>query len=165
MENEQEPVKNNNPNYKTRRQLQEELLASETKFSELMARVAALESAKAPASSTQEIISALREDRETEQSAKLKRELDAAYREIEHLRRPETPTGPGIRYKGWVQAKEDSWDMTGYHHGPKDGKPGEVFMVDMPDYWPGCPFTPVLVTGSSESGLPIVAPHPEFQSH
>ena len=92
-------------------------------------------------------------------------ELRSSSEQIDHLKLPQTPTGPGIHYKGWVQAKEDSWDMTGYHFGPKEGKPGEVFQVDMPDYWPGCPFTPVIIKGTREDGLPITAPHPDFLSH
>jgi hypothetical protein len=126
----------------TRRQLQEQLDSEKSRNDALEARLAALETARP--SSAQEIVQALREDREQARSVTLEKELREAYVQIDHLKRPQTPEGPGIAYKGWVQAKEDSWDMTGYHYGPKEGKPGEVFQVDMPDYWPGCPFTPVL---------------------
>lgn len=148
----------------TRKQLLEQLDAERARNDAIMARLEALETAKA--STANEIVQALREDREVQESAALKRELAEAYRQIDHLQRPQTPDGPGIPYHGWVLAKEDSWDKTGYHFGPKDGKPGDVFMVDMPDYWPGCPFIPVIVTGTKEDGIsPIVAPHPDFQSH
>lgn len=147
----------------TRKQLQEQLDAERTRNDAIMARLEALEASKP--SSADDIVKALREDRESERSAALQRELTDAYAQIDHLKRPQTPTGPGIMYRGWVQAKEDSWDMTGYHFGPKEGKPGDVFQVDMKDYWPGCPFTPVIIKGTREDGLPIVAPHPDFQSH
>jgi len=146
----------------TRKQLLEQLDAERARNDAMEARMAKLEAAKPL--STDDIVSALREEREASRSASLQRELDEAYKQIDHLKRPETPTS-GTPYKGWVQAKEDSWDMTGYHWGPKEGKPGEVFRVDMPDYWPGCPFTPVLITGTREDGQPITAPHPDFQSH
>lgn len=146
----------------TRNQLREQLDAERARNDTMEQRLAALEAKPA---STQDIVQALREDRETERSAALQRELNEAYRQIDHLKLPQTPTGPGIPYKGWVIAKEDSWDMTGYHLGPKEGRPGEVFRVDMPDYWPGCPFTPVIITGTREDQSPITAPHPDFQSH
>src|SRR5271154_1919632 len=125
-----EPVKNNNPNYETRRQLQEKLLAEQAKYAALESRLAALETRP-----NQDIKTAIREDREEARSAALERELKAAYDQIEHLNRPQTPTGPGVHYKGWVQAKEDCWfPVGGVRHGPKDGGiPGEVFEVDMPD--------------------------------
>jgi len=146
----------------TRRQLQEQLDAERARNDAMEARLAALEAKPA---SAQDIVSAIREDRESERSAALERELTEARRQIEHLQRPQTPEGPGMPYNGWVQAKEDSWDSTGYHFGPKDGKPGDVFRVNMPDYWPGCPFTPVVISGTKEDGSPITAPHPDFQSH
>lgn len=146
----------------TRKQLHDSLEAERARNDALEARLAALE---AKPTSTQDIVAAIREDREQATNARLQLELNEAYKQIDHLKRPDTPSGPGIPYRGWVQAKEDSWDMTGYHYGPKEGKPGEVFRVDMPDYWPGCPFTPVIVTGTREDGLPIVAPNPDFQSH
>lgn len=146
----------------TRKQLLEQVEGERARNDALEARLAALEAKPA---STQDLVAAIREDREAVTGAALKRELAAAYEQIEHLKRPQTPEGPGVAYKGWVQAKEDSWDMSGYHYGPKEGKPGDVFQVDMPDYWPGCPFTPVIIKGTREDGLPITAPHPEFQSH
>jgi hypothetical protein len=147
----------------TRKQLQEQLDAERVRNDAIMARLEALESSKG--GTVDDLVKALREDRESAKSAALQKELNDAYAQIDHLKLPQTPTGPGIHYKGWVQAKEDSWDMTGYHFGPKEGKPGEVFQVDMPDYWPGCPFTPVIIKGTREDGLPITAPHPDFLSH
>ena len=148
----------------TRKQLQEQLDGERARNDALEARMAKLEAA-APVSSVDALVAALKEDRENVRSAALERELNDAYKQIDHLKRPQTPEGPGIPYKGWVRAKEDSWDMTGYHYGPKDGNPGDVFMVDMPDYWPGCPFTPVIVKGQDENGKYLTAPHPDFQSH
>jgi len=130
---------NNNPNYLTRKQLADRLAAAE-------AQIAALQAAP---------VSALEQH--------LQRELDDARKLIEALGRPQTPTGPGIAYKGAAQAKEDCWfPDTGYHYGPKDGTPGDVFQVNVTDYWPGVPYRPVIVTGTSELGRPIVEPHPDF---
>ena len=112
----------------------------------------------------------MRSDREEVLSAKLQRELDEAKKQIEHLQRPETPTS-GIPYAGYVQAREDVWDGKQIWFGPnspytkRPGR-GDVFYIEMPDYWPGCPFTPVIVTGRDPTtGQEIVAPHPDFQSH
>lgn len=153
------------PNYQTRAMLQDKLDAEKARNDALEARLAKLEAAPPTISSAQEIISALREDRQSERSAALQRELDEAYRQIDHLKRPQTPSGPGIPYSGWAQAKEDLWDGHLVRQGPKEGKPGEVFQIELPDYWPGCPFTPVIVTGQREDGSYIVKPHPDFQSH
>lgn len=147
----------------TRKQLQDQLDAERARNDAIMKRLEALET-RGP-SSADDIVKALREDRETARTEAMQRELNAAYEQIDHLKRPQTPQGPGTPYKGWVLAKEDSWDMSGYHYGPKEGKPGDVFQVDMPDYWPGCPFTPVIIKGTREDGLPITAPHPDFLSH
>jgi len=153
------------PGYKTRAMLQEELDAKNAAFADLMARVEALEAKPAVVTSVDAIVEALKQDRETVLSARLQRELDEANRQIEHLQRPQSPT-EGIPYSGYVQAKEDCWfPDQGYRRGPKDGEPGEVFQITMPDYWPGCPFTPVEIIGRDPSGRYVVKPHPDFASH
>lgn len=166
MSNEQndQDKPNNNPNYKSRRVLQEENDQLKTGLEALMARMSALEVSRGTLT-VDGIVEALKQERESALSAKLQRELDDARAQIEHLKRPETPTS-GVHYSGWVQAKEDCWfPVGGVRKGPHDGIPGEVFEVDMPDYWPGCPFTPVLVKGQDSTGQYITAPHPDFKSH
>jgi len=156
------PVEPGTPGYKSRRMLSEENDQLRTGIADMMARLEKLESSKSDPAAA--LLEALNKHSETQLSARLQRELDETRKQIEDLRRPQTPNC-GVPYCGWVQAKEDSWDLGGYRHGPKEGRPGEVFQVDMPDYWPGCPFTPVIITGTREDGLPKVEPHPDFQSH
>lgn len=155
----------NNPNYKSRKVLQEENDSLKANFAALMARIEALESAPRGATSVDDLVSALATDRENANSARLQRELNETRAQLQDLRRPTTPT-EGMPYKGWVQAKEDCWfPVGGVRKGPHDGAPGEIFEVDMPDYWPGCPFTPIIVKGKDTSGQFITAPHPDFLSH
>jgi hypothetical protein len=149
MENETEPT---TPGYKSRKVLAEELEAEKARFSALMARIEALE-AKPQAQAIAEAID----------SARLVRELAEARQQIEDLKRPQTPTS-GVRYEGLVQATQDCWDLNGYHFGPKEGKPGDVFHVSMEDYWPGCPFVPVIQKQAPD-GTAFYSPHPDFQSH
>jgi hypothetical protein len=158
------------PGYKSRKMLQAELDAKDALFAELMARVEKLESKPASSDQTQAIVDALRQDRETQKSAALQRELDEARKQLDAFRRPETPSS-GVPYSGYAQARETLWDGKSLRRGPADPyNPtpgfGEVFHISMPDYWPGCPFTPVIFKGTDPgSGRPIVEPHPDFASH
>ncbi len=142
--------------YKSRKMLQEELDAKNVQFSELMARIAALESKP-------DMATALKEDREAALSAKLQRELDEARAQIEHLKRPNSPSS-GVPYSGWAQAKEDLWDGKLIRRGPSAEGPGEYFEISLPDYWPGCPFTPVI-RHTNKDGSAYFTPHPDFASH
>jgi hypothetical protein len=165
MTDEVQEKPNNNPNYKSRRVLQEENDQLKAGLDALMARMAALESAPRGTVTVDGLVDALKADRESANSARLQRELDETRAQLEDLKRPQTPTS-GVPYSGWVQAKEDCWfPLGGYRKGPKEGQPGEIFQVDMPDYWPGCPFTPIIVKGQDADGRYITAPHPDFQSH
>lgn len=165
----QEPAMNA-PGYKSRKMLAAENDELKAGLAALMSRVNALESAK-PAPLVDQIVTALKTDRGDARQALLERELREAQEQIAHLQRPETPT-VGIPYKGPVQAKADCWDpVNGLKFGPDSPQAprrgfGDVFYVDMPDYWPGCPFVPVIIKGTDQgTGLPIVEPHPDFQSH
>lgn len=159
------------PGYKSRKMLATENEELKTGLAALMARIEALESRPVDTAVSDQILSALRQDREEVLSAKLQRELDDARRQIQDLQLQETPT-TGVPYKGPVQARADCWDpVNGYKHGPQSpyaARPGygDVFYVDMPDYWPGCPFVPVIIKGVDPgTGLHIVEPHPDFASH
>jgi hypothetical protein len=152
----------NNPGYKSRKMLADELEAEKAKFFALMARIEALE-AKPSEPLVGQIVEALRTERLDARSAALERELREAHAQIQDLQRPETPTS-GVPYTGLVQATQDCWDLNGYHYGPKEGKPGDVFTVSMPDYWPGCPFVPVIAHKNPD-GSPYYLVHPDFQSH
>jgi hypothetical protein len=93
---------------------------------------------------------------------RLQRELDEARAQIKHLR-PDGMPQNYVTYKGHVQATQDWWEpIGGYHFGPQPGKAGEVSYIETNEYWPGCPFVPVIVTGTREDGLPKVEPHPQF---
>ncbi len=118
-----------------------------------------------------QIVAALRQDREEVLSAKLQRELTEARQQIQDLQLQETPT-TGVPYKGPVQARADCWDpVNGLKFGPDSPNAarkgyGDVFNIDMQDYWPGCPFVPVIIKGVDPgTGLLIVEPHPDFASH
>ncbi len=164
MTDEQKP--NNNPTYKSRAVLQAENDELKVDMAAIMERLSALESQKpSEQPMVQQIVEALKEDRATERSARLERELKEAYAQIEHLQRPATPTA-GIPYSGWAQAKEDLWDGKLIRKGPSENGPGEYFQISLPDYWPGCPFTPVvLLERRNPDGSMVFAPHPDFSSH
>lgn len=149
------------PGYKSRRILADELARSQAGYAGLLARLEALEAAKSDP--TAAMVEALRQERETVLSARLQRELDEAKKQIEHLKRPETPSN-GVPYSGWVQAKEDLWDGRLIRKGPSSEGPGEYFEISLPDYWPGCPFTPV-VRHQAQDGSAYFTPHPDFKSH
>jgi hypothetical protein len=139
----------------TRAQLAEKLAAAEAKLAsqpDIGALVAA-EVAKALAA---------RPKSDDPIIERLQRELDEARAQIKHLR-PDGMPQNYVQYKGHVQALQDWWEPTGgYHYGPQPGKPGDVSYIETNEYWPGCPFIPVLVTGTREDGLPKVEPHPQF---
>ena len=156
---------NNNPTYKSRAVLQAENDELKAGMAAIMDRLAALEANK-PASEplVDQIVTALKQDREVTNSARLERELKDAYAQIEHLQRPATPTA-GVPYSGWAQAKEDLWDGKLIRKGPSENGPGEYFQISLPDYWPGCPFTPVVLKQQNPDGSLVFAPHPDFSSH
>jgi hypothetical protein len=158
MSEEQDPT---TPGYKSRKMLAEELAQEQAKYAALLARIEALEAK--PQDTVKALADALKEDRETAASARLQRELAEARAQIEDLKRPQTPTS-GVRYEGLVQATQDCWDLNGYHFGPKEGRPGDVFHVAMEDYWPGCPFVPVIQKHAPDGSV-FYSPHPDFQSH
>jgi hypothetical protein len=117
----------------TRKQLQEQLDAAN-------ARIAQLQSAPDP---------------------KIEAQLEAAKAELARLQKPQpAPTGRATAspYKGTVQATEDCHVGGFYREGPKDGKPGEVFEVDLPALWSDDPFVAVKISGYHESGQPITEP-------
>lgn len=163
----QEPKDNG---YKSRKMLAQENDQLKAGLAEMMARLEKLE-ARPSTDQTQAIVAALREDRDTAKSARLEQELIEARKQLDAFKRPESPTAPGIPYSGWAQAKETLWDGKMLRRGPADPyNPypgvGEVFEISLPDYWPGCPFTPVIVKGQDPgTGRYIVAPHPDFASH
>jgi hypothetical protein len=156
------------PGYKSRKMLAAENDELKAGLADLMARLEKLESR--PAGDTQAIVDAIRQDRDTQTSARLQRELDEARKQLDAFKRPETPTS-GVPYSGWAQATETLWDGKMIRRGPSDPYnptpgTGEVFQISLPDYWPGCPFVPVIVKGQDPgTGRYIVEPHPDYARH
>jgi len=89
-----------------------------------------------------------------------KPKLEAALAELQALKRPQAegkPQGSAklVPYRGKAQALEDCHVGGAYRYGPKDGKPGDVFDIDVPGLWSDDPFVPVTVR-YAETGEPIV---------
>jgi hypothetical protein len=162
---------NNNPNYKSRRVLADENAQLKEGLAKLMSRIDALEAKPSAAVDTGAIVAALKEDRDTTKSARLELELTEARKQLDAFKRPEAPTGY-MPYTGYVMAKEDWWEKSlGYQCGPRNPQAkypgqGDVCHIDTKEYWPGCPFVPVIVKETDPlTGRPIVAAHPDFASH
>jgi hypothetical protein len=166
MSDETQDPQPNTPGYKSRKMLAAENEDLKSGLAALMSRIEALESKPAEGVTVDGLVAALKQDREAALSSRLQQELDAARAQIEDLRRPATPTVPGVPYSGWVQAKEDCWfPVGGYKKGPSAEGPGEFFEISMPDYWPGCPFTPMKLEKVNQDGSRVFVPHPDFASH
>jgi hypothetical protein len=166
MTDETQEPQPNTPGYKSRRMLAAENDELKATLVTLAARLDAIEAKPSATVTVDGLVAALKEDRENALSARLQRELDETRAQLADLRLPQTPTVPGVPYTGWVQATADCWfPMQGYRKGPSQDGPGEYFEISMPDYWPGCPFTPVKLEKVNSDGSRVFVPHPDFASH
>jgi hypothetical protein len=89
-----------------------------------------------------------------------KPKLEAALAELAALKKPQaTGVAQGsqklVPYRGKAQALEDCHIGGAYRNGPKEGKPGDVFDIDVPALWTDDPYVPVNVR-YSEMNEPIV---------
>lgn len=147
----------------TRKELQEALERSEklraeqeTRFTELMARLEAVEAKPLSAIDQRRLA-----DAEAE-LAQLKRGVS--------LSAPQGPAPKLIPYKGSVQAMVDCHIGGAFRHGPDDanrnrpslGKTqGDVFYVEVGALWSDDPYVPVMVVRTRDDGMPETKPNPD----